>query len=164
MADLAVSQRHMVPANRLSLHQPSQRQPLELQRLLVLRCMARGHPWETPIEIGAASAVLEAGSRPLQLSAAKSILGHAEPAAGDGGNCSCNFNPHGPAHEHAASHSVAQSTHPEPVGDRSKGMQNEDASTARRQDLRGSCQSNGRQRLCLPRHQCSRGLAAPQPG
>ena len=41
-----------------------------------------GTPLGDPIEIGAASAVLEAGSRPLQLSAAKSILGHAEPAAG----------------------------------------------------------------------------------
>ena len=41
-----------------------------------------GTPLGDPIEIGAASAVLGAGNRSLQLSAAKSILGHAEPAAG----------------------------------------------------------------------------------
>ena len=40
-----------------------------------------GTPLGDPIEIGAASAVLQ-GELPLQLSAAKSISGHAEPAAG----------------------------------------------------------------------------------
>ena len=41
-----------------------------------------GTPLGDPIEVGAAAAVLTSLDRPLQLSAAKSLTGHAEPAAG----------------------------------------------------------------------------------
>ncbi len=41
-----------------------------------------GTPLGDPIEVGAAAAALGVDSRTLQLSAAKSLMGHAEPAAG----------------------------------------------------------------------------------
>lgn len=44
-----------------------------------------GTPLGDPIEIGAATAVLGSTNRPLQLSAAKSLTGHGEPAAGMAG-------------------------------------------------------------------------------
>lgn len=43
---------------------------------------AGARPAGDPIEVGAALAVLRGGRVPLALSAAKSRLGHAEPAAG----------------------------------------------------------------------------------
>ena len=50
-----------------------------------------GTPLGDPIETGAACAALKSDSRPLQLSAAKSILGHAEPAAGSVGMAHAAF-------------------------------------------------------------------------
>jgi 3-oxoacyl-(acyl-carrier-protein) synthase len=41
-----------------------------------------GTPLGDPIEVGAAAAALGSATRTLQLSAAKSLMGHAEPAAG----------------------------------------------------------------------------------
>ena len=41
-----------------------------------------GTPLGDPIEVGAAAAALGSDSRTLHLSAAKSLTGHAEPAAG----------------------------------------------------------------------------------
>ena len=56
-----------------------------VSELAGLEMHGTGTPLGDPIEIGAALAVLQSDKRPIQLSAAKSILGHAEPAAGSVG-------------------------------------------------------------------------------
>ena len=65
---------------RLALQEAS----MQPQELGVLELHGTGTPLGDPIELGAAAAVLAGSSRssPLGLSAAKSYLGHTEPAAG----------------------------------------------------------------------------------
>ena len=58
---------------------------LSASDLAGLEMHGTGTPLGDPIEIGAATTVLQVDARPLHLSAAKSILGHAEPAAGSVG-------------------------------------------------------------------------------
>lgn len=58
---------------------------MSVSELAALEMHGTGTPLGDPIEMGAATAILQLTNRPLQLSAAKSIMGHAEPAAGSVG-------------------------------------------------------------------------------
>lgn len=58
---------------------------MQPSHLAGLEMHGTGTPLGDPIEVGAVAAVLSDSRRPLQLSAAKSLTGHAEPAAGTAG-------------------------------------------------------------------------------
>ena len=58
---------------------------MTVAELAGLEMHGTGTPLGDPIEVGAASTALQSPGRALQLSAAKSIIGHAEPAAGSVG-------------------------------------------------------------------------------
>lgn len=52
------------------------------QAVSALEMHGTGTPLGDPIELGAAAAVLPGSTAPVRMTAAKAVMGHAEPAAG----------------------------------------------------------------------------------